>query len=197
MNTIQSIKTTLTLAIILFGSASCIAETPKPQATKTVSCPETGALLAAIGDKKLFDQTPEELIASLSSILKVEKDSTETGPNKTSSREIKLIPTNGTWLTKGSIAYDIENNKTYFDAAKFSLSPACFGSPKELIELARTHVGKDGKYDKTSPPDVTESLFWRRKDPDINYVRFIEITAAKDIFSVVANRDPSSEGAGG
>lgn len=197
MKSLPSFKTALTFTNLLFCSASCIAQAPKPEPTQSAKCPEAAVLLTALGNKTLFDQTPEEFIAALKPIVKVEKDVTETGPGGTTSRDINLVPLNGSWLTKGSIAYSIENKKANFDEARFTLSPACFNAPKEFIDLARLHVGKDGKYDKTPPPDVTESLYWRRKDPDINYIRFIELTAAKDIFFIIANRDPSSEGAGG
>jgi hypothetical protein len=192
----HTFKIYLVLGTLIFSSVGCMAQPPK-QPNLAASCPEVETFLDVIANKMLFDQSPEAFFTASTTILKAEKDVTQTGPNKMTSRNVTLVPISGSWLTKGSIAYDIENNKTHFDIAEFDISPSCFKSTHEFIELARKKIGKDGVYDKTSSPDLTESLFWRRKDPDINYWRFIEITASKDSYHVTANRDPSSEGAGG
>ena len=182
--------------LLLITTLGCIAQQP-PTAAPQATCPEVESLLEVFANKALFDQSPDAFLTSGSSVLKVEKDATQTGPSNITRRNITFLPGTGTWLKTGSIAYDIDNNKAQFDIAKFTISSACFKSSHELIELARKKIGKDAIYDKTPPPNAGESLYWRRKDPDINFSRYIEVNASKDIYEIIANRDPSSEGAGG
>jgi hypothetical protein len=197
MNTIKFKKIALSAGLLLLSTTGCMAQQPPTPQTPAASCPEVESLLGVLASKTLFDQAPESFLASSNTVLKVEKDTTQIGPSKITRRDIKFLPASGSWLKEGSLSYDIESNKAYFDIAKFTISSACFKSTHELIDIARKKLGKDAIYDKTPPPDASESLYWRRKDPDINFSRYIEVNASKDVYEIIANRDPSSEGAGG
>jgi hypothetical protein len=77
------------------------------------------------------------------------------------------------------------------------VSGSCFNRADDFIRLGEETIGKGSKKVKMPPPEATQIILWHWKDPDINLVRSLELTASKDSYLISIKRDPASEGAGG
>ncbi|HEY6530633.1 MAG TPA: hypothetical protein VIZ65_18240 [Cellvibrionaceae bacterium] len=192
----------------LIASASCGAQqTTAPAQTAKSStattpavptaqakCPAVAELLTVLGQKKIYEQTPELFFQSVATQLKSAKDETKALSASEKMRTLTLAATTGDWLNSGESVYTLVKDGANFNSLTLDINKICFTMPKELIELAQSTIGKGGKKIKMPAPDTSESIFWRWKDSDINMIRTLEISAAKDSYSITAKRDPDSEG---
>jgi hypothetical protein len=177
-------------ALIFFAANLCIAQQTPAQA----KCPAVAEFLAVLGQKKVFEPTPDLFLQSATTQLKTTKDETKALSSSEKMRILALASTTGDWLNTGESVYKVVKDTASFNSLTLDINKTCFGAPKEFIELGQSAIGKGGKKIKMPPPDASESIFWRWKDPDINMIRTLELSASKDSFSIQVKRDPDSEG---
>lgn len=191
------------ISLCLLLSASCVASQPdaeaksaKPAAAEASAekCPAVGEVLKVLGQKQIYAQTPELFLPTLASHLKTGKDETkDLGP----AEKMRSISLSADWLTSGEAVYRVIKAGAEFNSLTLDISKNCFNAPKDFIALGQNLIGKGGKKIKMPPPDTSEIIIWQWKDPDINMIRTLEITASQDSYLIAVKRDPDSEGAGG
>lgn len=185
----------LYLSLALFISTAAGAETAN--ATPQTKCPAIKELLTTISQKKIFEQTPEAFLPTIAAWLSLSKDETKPlGPSE-KLRTLEFSGKNPAWLNSGEATYTLIKDSATFNALSLDLNKNCFGTAKELIALASSTLGKGGKKITLPPPDNTEIILWRWKDPDINMTRSVEINASARRYNIEVKREPDLEGAGG
>lgn len=185
----------ITLGFFAIASISCAAQqAPTTSPESRTGCPQIQTLLTAFGNPQLFDQPADAFLAQTNSTISAEQDKTSTGSSGRTMRRIKFSPSVAGWLMRGQLQYEIINGKAFFEDATFILSPSCFKKSSDMIELARKSISPPGKYNKTAPPDSAESLYWDWKDPNINMIRTLSVSAASDSYFIKALRSPDSKG---
>lgn len=199
----KKLPTALGVALSVFISISCSAQQPptatskQPEATATsaaAKCPAVGEVLKLLGQKKLFEQTAESFLPTVAEQLKLTKDETISLSASEKSRTLNFAPASSDWLNSGEANYRVLSNGSEFRSLTLDINKNCFSSPKEMIALAISTVGKGSKAVKL---DDSHMLIWRWKDPDINMMRVLEIDASPTNYSIAVRRDPDNSGAGG
>ncbi|MEY4588524.1 MAG: hypothetical protein RL497_600 [Pseudomonadota bacterium] len=182
---------------MLFHSAcgySANADKNEPiqqKSSNAIGCPEVGELIDIIGRKNIYSQTPEEFFQSAASLIKPIKDNTTQATSQLD-REIDFSQINNNWLLSAHSAYGIHSKKIFFGRAEFQFSPSCFKAPADFINMTKSKIGK-GYKDLTFPPpdDAIKVYSWHWKDPDINKIRLMQVTASSTIYEIKVIIDPA------
>lgn len=187
----------LYLSLALFISTTPAAGAETANATPQTKCPAIKELLTTISQKKIFEQTPEAFLPTIAPWLSLSKDETKPlGPSE-KLRRLEFSGKTPAWLNSGEATYTLIKDSATFNALSLDLNKNCFGTAKELIALASSTLGKGGKKITLPPPDNTEIILWRWKDPDISMTRSVEINASARRYNIAVKREPDLEGAGG
>ncbi len=200
MYAMKSILLTSCLFISALSSAQQPPTTkPKPTdalgpQTAAAKCLAVGEVLNLLGQKKLFEQTAESFLPTVAEQLKLSKDETISLSASEKSRTLSFAPASSDWLNSGEANYRVLSNGSEFRSLTLDINKNCFSSPKEMIALAISTVGKGSKAVKL---DDSHMLIWGWKDPDINMMRVLEIDASPANYSIAVRRDPDNSGAGG
>ena len=169
------------------------AKTEEVAVKPALDCAGASKLLTLVGQKKIFDQSPEQFLNSAQDIFTVKSKEVKSKGEPFFSHDYTYSAVSGDWLISGVNKYD---DMTETRALKFSyltvyVNPACFASPKILIDLAGTLVG-EGYMDY--PLDVTDPAYtrnWVWADPDENLQRVLTVSTYQKKYKILVKIEPA------
>ena len=182
------------LFVGLLSLVTCTqAKTEVVTAKPALDCAGVSKLLTLVGQKKIFDQSPEQFLSSAQDIFTVKSKEVKSKGEPFFNHTYTYSAVSGDWLISGVNKYD---DMTETRALKFSyltvyVNPACFASPKILIDLAGTLVG-EGYMDY--PLDVTDPAYtrdWVWEDPDVNLQRVITVSTYQKKYKILVKIEPA------
>ena len=161
------------LSLVTCTQAKTEAVAVKP----ALDCAGVSKLLTLVGQKKIFDQSPEQFLSSAQDIFTVKSKEVKSKGEPFFNHTYTYSAVSGDWLISGVNKYD---DMTETRALKFSrltvlVKPACFASAQSFLGLARELVG-DGYTDAIfDGPDLRLWREWIWVDPDVNNQRVLSL----------------------
>ena len=177
------------LSLAAYTQAKTEAAAVKP----VLDCAGVSKLLTLVGQKKIFDQSPEQFLSSAQDIFTVKSKEVKSKGEPFFNHTYTYSAVSGDWLISGVNKFD---DMTETRALKFSrltvyVNSDCFASPKSFIDLAGTLVG-EGYMDY--PLDVTDPAYtrnWVWADPDENLQRVLTVSTYQKKYKILVKIEPA------
>ena len=169
------------------------AKTEEVAVKPALDCAGASKLLTLVGQKKIFDQSPEQFLNSAQDIFTVKSKEVKSKGEPFFSHDYTYSAVSGDWLISGVNKYD---DMTETRALKFSyltvyVNPACFPSSKSFINLAGELVGEGYREGSIDGTDETFTRDWYWADPDENLQRVLAVSAEGQEYKIVVKIEPS------
>ena len=182
------------LFVGLLSLVTCTqAKTEVVTAKPALDCAGVSKLLTLVGQKKIFDQSPEQFLNSAQDIFTVKSKEVKSMGEPFYSHDYIYSAVTGDWLISAKGSYDdqTETRALKFNDLTVSVNPACFVSSQSFIDLAGELVGegyRDGNL------DVTDEFFsrdWYWADPDENLQRTLTLHPYDDEYEIKLKIEPA------
>ena len=169
------------------------AKTEEVAVKPALDCAGASKLLTLVGQKKIFDQSPEQFLNSAQDIFTVKSKEVKSKGEPFFSHDYTYSAVSGDWLISGVNKYD---DMTETRALKFSyltvyVNPACFASPQSFLGLAKELVGYGFADVIFDGPELNLSREWVWEDPDVNMQRSLSVRTYEDEYEIRVTRDPA------